>query len=287
MTSKYKTPSAFLSALTDRLKRKSREEGIDFQRLRRMVTFDRFLLRLFHQEPSPWILKGGYAMELRVSHPRATKDIDLALKEQSLTSSDPEIQNKAILKELRIHAEIDLGDFFTFLVSEPIMDLDAAPYGGARFFVEAQADGRRFARFNLDVGVGDVLVEEPEIICGEDWLEFAGLPTKGIPALSVNQQFAEKIHAYTLPRGDRPNSRVKDLVDMLLLMRSQKLDEDKLKEAIERTFKRRKTHDVPQELDPPPENWEKPFLKLARDCELSLEINDAFLELKNFYPKIF
>ena len=37
------------------------------------------------------------------------------------------------------------------------------------------------------------------------------------------QQFAEKLHAYTLPRNSA-NSRVKDLVDMALLIGSGGLD---------------------------------------------------------------
>ena len=49
-----------------------------------------------------------------------------------------------------------MGDFFVFLIGEPTMDLDAAPYGGARYPIEALLDGRTFAKFHLDIGVGDV-----------------------------------------------------------------------------------------------------------------------------------
>ena len=61
---KYQTAGALLSALSDRLKQKSKTEGLDIQRLRRQVAFDRLLLRLFSKTSSPWVLKGGYAMEL-------------------------------------------------------------------------------------------------------------------------------------------------------------------------------------------------------------------------------
>jgi hypothetical protein len=37
-------------------------------------------------------------------------------------------------------------------------------------------------------------------------------------------KFAEKLHAYTLPRQGRPNARVKDLVDLVLLSVSGTLD---------------------------------------------------------------
>ena len=104
---KYQTPSGLLSSLSERLKQKAKSEGTDIQRLRRNVAFDRLLIRLFSKNPSSWVLKGGYAMELRVSNPRATKDIDLALKDLTLTSKNSEVQNKMILKELRSLASVD------------------------------------------------------------------------------------------------------------------------------------------------------------------------------------
>ena len=55
---KYQTAGALLAALSDRLKQKSKKEGLDIQRLRRQVAFDRLLLRLFSKTPSPWVLRG-------------------------------------------------------------------------------------------------------------------------------------------------------------------------------------------------------------------------------------
>ena len=43
----YATPTAFRRALEDRLKQKSKTEGLDLQRLMREVSFDRLLARLF------------------------------------------------------------------------------------------------------------------------------------------------------------------------------------------------------------------------------------------------
>jgi len=279
---KYETPSALLTSLSSRLKQKAKTDGIDIQRLRRNVAFDRLLIRLFSKEPCPWILKGGYAMELRVVNPRATKDIDLALKDMALTSKDPKVQNTMILKELRSLASIDSGDFFIFQIEDPTMDLDGPPYGGARFPIVAQVDGRTFARFHLDVGVGDALIEPLEVIVGDDWLGFAGLHTKGIPALSIEQHFAEKIHAYTLPREGRFNSRVKDLVDLILLIRMEKLNPSNLKEAIEKTFDKRATHKMPDVLEAPPKEWLVPFATMAKGCELDVSLDDAFKEVGKY-----
>lgn len=70
-------------------------------------------------------------------------------------------------------ASLDLGDWFVYTVGAPMMDLDAAPYGGARYPIEGRTDGRTFARFHLDVGIGDVLIQPLQTIQGQDWLEFA------------------------------------------------------------------------------------------------------------------
>ena len=76
----YATAGAFRRALEERLKSMSQAEQIDINRLRRQVSFDRLLARLFRQDPAPWVLKGGYALELRFKSARSTIDIDLTLQ---------------------------------------------------------------------------------------------------------------------------------------------------------------------------------------------------------------
>jgi hypothetical protein len=79
-------------------------------------------------------------------------------------------------------------------------------------------------------------------------LKFAGISPATIYAISKEQQFAEKLHAYTLPRPDRFNTRVKDLVDMLLLIREGSIDEDVVRENLSKVFHRRNTHSLPPTL---------------------------------------
>ena len=76
----YRTPEALRRALEDRLIATSRRGGGDLPRMRRQVAFDRLLCRLFANPNAPWLLKGGYAMELRIKSARTTRDIDLALR---------------------------------------------------------------------------------------------------------------------------------------------------------------------------------------------------------------
>ena len=47
---------------------------------------------------------------------------------------------------------------------------------GARFPIEARMDERRiFARFHLDVGIGDAVMLPLEVLECRDWLGFAGM----------------------------------------------------------------------------------------------------------------
>ena len=87
----YATAGAFRRALEERLKSMSQTEQIDINRLRRQVSFDRLLARLFREDSAPWALKGGYALELRFKSARSTIDIDLTLQRVvgTLEGSDP------------------------------------------------------------------------------------------------------------------------------------------------------------------------------------------------------
>jgi hypothetical protein len=78
---RYSTATALRRALEDRLMTLVSKEGGEIQRFRRQAAFDRLLCRLFQDQTSPWLLKGGYAMELRIRTARTTRDIDLALRQ--------------------------------------------------------------------------------------------------------------------------------------------------------------------------------------------------------------
>lgn len=281
----YKTAGAFRTALEARLQLRARETGTDLQRLRRQVAFDRFLARVFSKGPKatyPWVLKGGYAMELRIHSARTTKDIDLTLHDGTHLSKEPQQRREQVRAMLQEAAAIRLEDYFEFLVGEAREDLDGAPEGGSRYPVEVKMDGREFARFHVDVGIDDEVLEPLDIVTGEDWLGFAGVKASSFPLISAEQQFAEKLHAYTLPRGERVNTRTKDLIDMVLLVRGGKLDKGKVGAAIQATFARRATHKLPSALEEPPRDWESVFNALAKECHLAMSLAEGFKAMREF-----
>lgn len=283
---KYKSAAKFREAIDNKLSSESKKTGIPIDRLRRDVAFDRFLVRLFQMKFPPWALKGGYAMQLRTDSARATMDIDIALKEAKLFSKDKIESRIAIREELDRLAKIDLGDYFTFLITGPTTDLSGPPEGGIRFNIDAKLADRTFQKFLLDIGAGDVWTDPLEELESSDILNFAGFETQKFLVIPKEQQFAEKLHAYTLPRPeDRPNSRVKDLIDMNLLIQNG-MNETQLKKSLNDTFNRRSTHQLNLSIQAPSPAWGATFSSMAVECKLNPDLNDGFKVLADYLRKL-
>lgn len=278
----YKTAGALRQALENRLQREAESGRADLTRMRRQVAFDRLLARVFAQADCPWVLKGGYSLELRLEQARTTRDIDLTLVSPAglPEATDLSARLRAGLQNL---ADMDLRDFFEFKIGQVTLEIDAAPYGGARFPVDARLAGRSFVKFHVDIGVGDAVVGARETLNGRNWLGFAGIQPPRIVCVSKEQQFAEKLHAYTMPDRPTPNSRVKDLVDMALLVSRLSLEPAILQGALHDTFHRRNTHAAPVDLTKPPAEWEAPFAILAAEADLGLTMAEAFKSVRSFY----
>src|ERR1035438_339771 len=118
----YASLGAFRRALEERLKRISRTEQVDINRLRRRVAFDRFLARLFRDETASWVLKGGYALELRFKSARSTIDIDLTLQRVGAATSAGGDTNQVVRGMLQSVADIPLGDWFEYAIGPPVID---------------------------------------------------------------------------------------------------------------------------------------------------------------------
>ncbi len=285
---RYATARAFRQALEMRLQDQARRGGQVVERLRKQVAFDRFLARLFPAgaESAAWVLKGGYALELRFRQARATRDIDLTLAPGVISATTVVDRREGLRSYLReCLAGLSL-DFLEFLVGPATLDLEGAPEGGYRYLVDAVLDGRRFARFHVDIGVGDDISPPGEILEGGAWLEFAGIATPKFVALSGEQQWAEKLHAYTRPRGNRPNSRTKDLVDLILLIQLGKLSRVRIRVCVAETFARRGTHSVPASIPEPPVEWELVFRHLAQDAGIDPDVAQGWEIVRQFWETV-
>lgn len=281
----YKTAKAFRQALESRLNAKVTTNA-EIQRLRRLVSFDRMLARIFADQSSPWLVKGGYSLEVRYGmKARTTRDVDLALPS---FASEPITKNsniQTVWERLQDAASVDLGDYFVIYVAAPRQEFDAPPDSGARFPVEARLDQRTFAKFHLDVGIGDVVANEAEWASGEDFLSFAGISPARFKVIPIAQQFAEKVHSYTLPRPSGVNSRVKDLVDLTLILDHDVPPAESVKFAVEATFARRNTHAVPTTMPAAPTTWAGSFTAMAKELDLTQSTTEAAIDRINEYWK--
>jgi hypothetical protein len=266
----YASSASFRRALEDRLRNQGLQTGAPLSRLRKMVVFDRLLVRLMQDQPDAWVLKGGLALQLRLGdQARTTKDMDVLL-----TMPNDQVDD---IHQALVHAALlDIGDWFQFEVERPAVELPAKPLGGLRFQVRSLLDGRRFETFHVDVGWGDPLIGPVETLTTPPLLAFAGIPPTAVPCYPLTQQIAEKVHAYTRPRGTGRTSRVKDLIDILLIAELGRMDGQVLRQAMDATFEARETHELPEHLPDPPLTWRAPFRRLTGETGLDYEtLRDA------------
>jgi hypothetical protein len=287
MPRKFANPAAFRQALETRLKKMADEHGVPLSTLRLKLTLERLLARLFAAPDPGWLLKGGYAMELRYRpKARTTKDIDLTVASAG-PEADPHTRLNDVRDSLQVAVDVDQGDYLTYLIGVASMELQGAPDGGARFPVEARMAGRTFGNFHIDVGIGDAITGAPESLECDDLLAFAGVPPATVLAIPRAQQFAEKVHAYTYPWDDRQNTRSRDLVDLLILIERDLPPVDTLRTAIDATFAARATHAKPERLPEPPAAWAPEYSAMAVAIQLgAATIHEAYQRLTLLWDEI-
>src|SRR5207302_1891426 len=101
-----------------------------------------------------------------------------------------------------------------------------------------------------------------------------GLGPIDVLIVPLERQVAEKLHAYTRDYNGR-STRVKDLVDFMLICQLENIDAQRLREAIEQTFAHRGTHDLPSRLPPPPGGWERSYREEAEAVGITEDIREA------------
>ncbi|GAA2668182.1 hypothetical protein GCM10010400_31310 [Streptomyces aculeolatus] len=278
MTGRYRDATALRRALEVRLKQQAADTGTDLARRRRLVVFDRVAARLSADPAGGWVLKGGAVMEFRLrGRARTTKDMDLAARPDGEPGLDGPAVRDLLIDVLAVDED---KDGFLFQVSPPVeLKADTAGRGGWRFSVESRLAGRIFATVRIDVVVRGEEIALTERLPLPNTLGFAGTPPRHIEAVDRRQHFAEKLHALTRDYGDRPNTRVKDLVDLVLLIESGLVADTSVVDAVRHVFAVRATHEVPAALPEPPPNWAGIYPELAEGLTKAPPRLDAALDL--------
>lgn len=285
---RYQTPAALRQALEERLKQREQQTGEPLIRLRKRVVFERCMARLQREEHSPWVLKGGFALELRLGErARMTKDLVLGLDLGYFKTNDVSLAEVA--GKLREDLSTPSADNFVFVVPESgERELDIPRVKSYRYSIEARLDGRRFENIRMDVGLGDPLVPPFDELVGSDLLSFAGIPRVTIRTTSRAQHLAEKVHALTRPFDDRINTRVKDLADILLLMNLGLPEPVTVSKVINEIFATRRTHEIPKAIETPSVTWTSSFAVMAGELGLSEKtLDSAAARLNEYWMRLF
>lgn len=190
---KYATGAAFRAALDDRLKTETERTGLALARIRKRVAFELFLRRLVIVAPGRWVLKGAFALDLRLDVPtRPTKDIDLGRDDDA----------EAAIEDMVAAQQLDLGDYFSFSATRTATFEDADEFAAIRFSLRAELAGRTFDQFTVDIGFTDPITWIPESVTTSDLLAFADIQPIVVPTVPIVQHLAEKVHAYTRRYGE-------------------------------------------------------------------------------------
>ena len=72
----------------------------------------------------------------------------------------------------------------------------------------------------------------------------------------------------------------------MLLLKRGGLEPKRINESLDEVFSRRKTHELPDKVNTPPANWKLVFDKMAKECNANIDIEKAFIVLKDFIESL-
>lgn len=224
----YSSPRALEMAV----KEAARRSPMDTNRAIAGFYFHRLLCRVFSDLDSPFILKGGLGVLARTTDARYTRDIDL-------TTSSLDID--AAVDELKILASRDLDDFvsFAYVGCHPIKAEDEYREGRTVSF-DVFLGAKRIQTVSVDLVADEIDCGEPDRISPADRVELVGIASCDYLVYPAERAIADKVCGIVERHGDRPSSRVKDLVDIVVYARNVAFDYEALSSVLEKEISARK-----------------------------------------------
>ena len=210
----------------------AKAEQTDFNSVLVRYALERFLYRLGQSAHADhFVLKGAMLFNLWYAMPhRPTRDVDLL----GFGSSDL----ASIAQAFREIVTVTADDGIVFdAASVRVEEIRKnAGYAGARVIVSAEL-ARARCKTQIDVGFGDAVTPGPvDAVYPVLIADFAAPRLRTYPVYTV---VAEKLHAMVLL--GMTNSRLKDYLDLSVLLEREVLDPATLAAAIAATFTRRGT----------------------------------------------
>lgn len=220
------------ASVLEKLKNKAKSSGISYQQCLQLFFQEEFLRRLAYSKYTEnFVLKGGlFIYTLTNFESRATVDVDFLMRgfNNDLARMDE------IIAEI---LAVDTGnDFLTFKAGKTEPIAVQRKYHGVSTQITGYIKNVRVP-FNVDIGVGDVIVPSAERRNIQTQLE--GYDKPEILTYSLESTIAEKFDAI-LQRFEL-TGRMKDFYDIYYLSRSFDFEGLKLQTAIQETLQNRGT----------------------------------------------
>ena len=217
-------------SVRSRLLNLAKSEGSDFNSVLTRYALERFLYRIsVSSYANAFLLKGALLFALWYDMPhRPTRDIDLlGLGEDDLETV------RQIFHEISL---LPFHDGINFDHSNVIVEKirKNTGYTGARVIISGELAKAR-CKIQIDIGFGDAVTPGP--IDAIYPVLINDFPAPQIRTYPIYTVIAEKLHAIVLL--GMTNSRLKDYLDLEILLSNELLNPNTLAHAIIATFKRR------------------------------------------------
>jgi hypothetical protein len=213
-------------------------------------------------------VRGGVALELRrPGLGRATKDLDL-------TYGGPDADPVGALDDA---IRAGYGRFTFRRTGRP---LEMEQVQTVRVEVGVRFDGAEWGTITVDIGRAEGHLLEVDLVPAFDLRGAFGVDGPShLACLSARYHLAHKLHAVTRPADeDRPNERVQDAIDSLLL-RDLVPDLAAARQACVEVFAVRATHPWPP-VFAPPAAWVERYAVLAGELGMNPDLAAATSELQ-------
>ena len=249
--------------------------------------------RKLHGDGHPlFLIKGGVYLELRFGmQARSTKDVDLLFRGQ--------FDNASVVLNQAFSEPFD-GVSFSISDPQPIMVSDRLTKP-LRTEVKLQLRGRTWRKISVEVGPREGLIGRSADYFQTPSLAHFGFSTPPKTAgISIDYQVAQKLHACTESHTtERPNNRVRDVIDLLLLKNAFYSDQRTnapLSDACKDLFTARQNEAArsgnPDSGRPWPvfvtshPNWIRNYSAYAEEVGISLTLDNAVQTINEWIQQI-
>jgi hypothetical protein len=224
------------------------------------------MVRLMSVAPDRWALKGGFALETRLGG-RARVSVDL--------DADHVHGAEAARSDLQRAGIEEVGDHFGFVLTGAEELRDAGVGLAVRYKLESSLARRLFEPLQVDVSIAAPDPWDAQPARRPGLLAELGLDPIDVLLVPLERQVAEKLHAYTRTYKSGGTTRARDLVDLLLIREHEPPDPVRLRDAIQRVFHRRATHDIPECVPPPARELAVGYRREAEQVSVASELEEA------------